>query len=96
MFRLYITSPQQRCLKPAPLRDIRGIAGAPALLPSWNICRPYTAHRVAERSRCLAFSSADVKSIPQSLPIDADALHLPRYCAGCGVGLQAADPDLPG
>ncbi|CAL5226853.1 g9719 [Coccomyxa viridis] len=90
------SSPLHRYLSSHSFKGFRGIAGAPTPSQIWDIGRPFKAGKAADRFRCLASASPSVKSDPQSLPIDPDALHLPRYCAGCGVGLQAENPDLPG
>lgn len=87
---------QHRCLAGGPLRALGLNAGATVFLHSCNIHKPLEAQKIAARFRCFASTSTEMRGDIGSPPIDPDALHLPRYCAGCGVGLQAEDPDLPG
>jgi hypothetical protein len=71
-------------------------AGASYCIQPVTTSRPLQFSRSMLSCRNFASSQSELRTDAQPLLVDPEALRLPRYCAGCGVGLQAEDPDLPG
>ena len=87
---------QCRSLVVAPLKAPLGSVGASHIAQNTSILKRLRPGEHAGGFRTFASAIEHTAEDSRLLILNTETLRLPRFCAGCGVELQAEEPDQPG
>lgn len=87
---------QCRSLVVAPLKAPLGSVGASHIAQNTSILKRLRPGEHAGGFRTFASAIEHTAEDSRLLILNTKTLRLPRFCAGCGVELQAEEPDQPG
>ena len=87
---------QCRGLVVGPLKAPLGSVGASQFAQNTFVPKRLRLDRHTNGLRTFASAAEHTAADSRLLVLNTETLRLPRFCAGCGVELQAEEPDQPG
>ena len=85
-----------RSLVSGPLKAPLGSVGASNFAQNISVPKRLRPDKHADGLKTFASAAEHTAADPRLLALNTETLRLPRFCAGCGVELQAEEPDHPG